>query len=64
MVLMIATFDVRDPEIIKLLIETGADVNAKHKYGETASKMAGGWNLNQDITKLLKEYESANKKDI
>ncbi len=63
-VLMSAAFDVRDPEIIKLLIETGADVNAKNKYGETASKVAGGWNLNQDITKLLKEYESANKKDI
>lgn len=61
-VLMGAAFDVRDPEIFKLLIETGADVNAKNKNGATAANIAEGWNSNKDITKLLKEYESGNKK--
>jgi ankyrin repeat protein len=42
-------------EIIKLLIETGANVNAKNINGDTALMYAYG-NKRKDIVKLLKNY--------
>ncbi len=41
-------------DIIKFLIEKGADVNAKNEAGETALKIAKE-NKNEKIIKLLKE---------
>jgi len=44
----------RRPDIVKLLLEKGADVNAKNHYGTTALKAASDIG-HTDIVKMLKE---------
>jgi ankyrin repeat protein len=42
-------------EVVKLLIQKGADVNAKNKYGETALRLAFYYG-HKEIVELLKSY--------
>lgn len=50
--LMIAA-EGQNPEIVNMLINAGADVNARYKYGETPLMFALGWGKNQDVIKAL-----------
>ena len=45
-----------DKETVKLLIEAGADINAKNNDGYTALMLAS-WNGHKDVVKLLIEAE-------
>ena len=47
--------EVGDLEKIKQLLENGADVNAKDKYGWTALRYASSWG-HKEIVELLKSY--------
>ena len=61
--LMAASFK-NSPEVIKILVNTGADVHAKDKYGMTALMLAAKYNPNPEVLNgLLKAGADVNAKD-
>ena len=46
------------PEVVELLLEHGADVNAKDNHGQTALEYARGY---EDVAEILRKYGAKEK---
>jgi len=56
------------PEIVTLLIEAGADVNAKNEYGDTplmnsGAKIRKGWEATPKMLEVIKLLKAAGARE-